>query len=418
MVPKWRSFKEGGSARGAVSIGSLVYSARLRGADIPTGVKFPDLKLPREEIVSPPPEAPTEYKTISELYAMDIRRDPTCLLGDRFLCESGSMLMVGQSGIGKSSLTAQGTVLWGLGLDLFGLTPAKPLKSVVIQAENDDGDLAEEVQGVVDGLHLSHRLDELDKQVIILRETARTAADFVALVRVVVETYKPNLVWIDPLLAFLGGDVSDQQTVSKFLRNGINPIALEHRCAFIAVHHTGKPPKESGRQKTSGELAYLGIGSSDMTNWARAILVLREVEDDLYELRAVKRGKRSGLLETKISQTRGSKAFIQHGQEGIFWRYSDQVPGQEELDAQAEAVNEIGFEIGSGGKRYKDIIDIISKVLKTKARTTCTNFFSRTLKHSLKKSESTGIYVFVRPQSKTVQKQSKMDSLSNSPTDI
>jgi len=65
------------------------------------------------------------------------------LLGNRYLCRGGGLLLVGPSGIGKSALSMQSMILWALGLPCFDIKPAKPLKSLLIQAENDDGDLAE-----------------------------------------------------------------------------------------------------------------------------------------------------------------------------------------------------------------------------------------------------------------------------------
>ena len=39
----------------------------------------------------------------------------------------------------------------GGGRPLFGIVPARPLKSLLIQAENDEGDLAEMRDGVIAG---------------------------------------------------------------------------------------------------------------------------------------------------------------------------------------------------------------------------------------------------------------------------
>jgi RecA-family ATPase len=49
----------------------------------------------------------------------------------------------------------QAAILWGLGRECFGIVPVKPLKSLLIQAENDAGDLAEMRDGVIAGLDLT-----------------------------------------------------------------------------------------------------------------------------------------------------------------------------------------------------------------------------------------------------------------------
>lgn len=78
--------------------------------------------------------------------------DGTELLRHRFLCRRGGALLVGPTGIGKSSFSMQAAACWALERSCFGIAPARPLRSVIIQAENDDGDMAEMRDGVLAGL--------------------------------------------------------------------------------------------------------------------------------------------------------------------------------------------------------------------------------------------------------------------------
>ena len=48
------------------------------------------------------------------------------LLGDRWLCVGGGAIIVGPSGIGKSTMSAQASVLWSCGRSAFGIKPAGP----------------------------------------------------------------------------------------------------------------------------------------------------------------------------------------------------------------------------------------------------------------------------------------------------
>ena len=41
----------------------------------------------------------------------------------------------------------QMAVSWALGKEVFGIKPVKPLKSLLIQAENDFGDVSEMLRG-------------------------------------------------------------------------------------------------------------------------------------------------------------------------------------------------------------------------------------------------------------------------------
>ena len=85
---------------------------------------------------------PPVMKRLNELKRFT-ENDPDELLKNRYLCKGGGALWVAQTGIGKSSAELQAAILWAIGRPFFGIAPARPLKSLIIQAENDDGDLAE-----------------------------------------------------------------------------------------------------------------------------------------------------------------------------------------------------------------------------------------------------------------------------------
>jgi len=62
------------------------------------------------------------------------------------------MLVVGPTGIGKSTSTMQAALCWAVGREHFGVVPARPLRSLIIQSENDHGDLAEMRDGIFNGV--------------------------------------------------------------------------------------------------------------------------------------------------------------------------------------------------------------------------------------------------------------------------
>src|SRR5215831_9109869 len=99
-----------------------------------------------------PPEANTRpvARSLND-FVRPLANDPDELIKHRFLCKGGGLLLVGPTGHGKSSLSMQLMIKWALGQSVFGLEPARPLKSLLIQAENDDGDLGEMREGVFNG---------------------------------------------------------------------------------------------------------------------------------------------------------------------------------------------------------------------------------------------------------------------------
>jgi hypothetical protein len=85
----------------------------------------------------------------------DVHNDPDELLKHRFLCRGGGAMVNGPTGVGKSSFLMQAAVLRSIGRSFFGIQPARPLTSLLVQAENDDGDLVEQREGVFTGLGLT-----------------------------------------------------------------------------------------------------------------------------------------------------------------------------------------------------------------------------------------------------------------------
>jgi phage/plasmid primase-like uncharacterized protein len=240
---------------------------------------------------------PVRAVPIGDLTA-PLRDDPAELLKTRYLSECGGMLIAGPTGMGKSSALMQMLALWSNAMDFFGITPTKALTAVLVQAENDDGDLAEMRDGVCAGLNFNERQRKnFFSRVLVRSSTGKTGKDFCdSELSPLLSLHRPNLLVIDPALSFLGGEANNQKDVGGFLRGMINPLLFQYRCAGIIVHHTNKPA--TGKEKPewkNGEMAYLGSGSAEWANWARAVLSMQATgHHGIYKLHAAKRGARIG----------------------------------------------------------------------------------------------------------------------------
>jgi len=283
--------------------------------------------------------------------------DPTELLRRRFLCKHGGLLVPGPSGMGKSSWLIQSLAAWSNNLMAFGIEPTRPLRSLIVQAENDDGDLAEMRDGVATGLNFNQKQrQQFFNSVVYHTSTGITGLKFChEVLQPLLDSAheKPfDIVAIDPAFAFINGSVSDQELVTEFLRTGINPILHEYDCAAIIMHHTNKPM--SGKEKPNwlnGELAYLGSGSIEWTNWARAVISFQATgEHGVYKLNASKRGGRLGWKDSQGNFVYSRQISWCRDGQTIYWQDDGEIeckpkatPEQSARGGRPSTVDEIAF---------------------------------------------------------------------------
>jgi len=249
---------------------------------------------------TPPDARPSSTPTATRVFDLNPQLDhPNAeLLRHRFLSREGSLLMVGNTGIGKSSLTMQMMIHWALGRGCFDVLPAFPLKSLLIQGENDLEDLVEMRDGVVGAMELTDAERAIvNNHILIRHEYERCGQAFAdEILEPLLAEHQPHLVWLDPVLQYLGGDSNQQEVVGEFLRQSLGVLVKRHQCAVVLVHHTNKPSRnaQQNQQRQSAQLhAYDGAGSAEFSNWPRAVLSLLPTKlTGEYRLVAGKRGQR------------------------------------------------------------------------------------------------------------------------------
>jgi RecA-family ATPase len=275
------------------------------------------------------------WRPLRDFENYNIENDPNTVIGNRWLCKGGSLVIVSQSGVGKSSMQMQLKVGWSIGRDdmTFGIKPVRPLKQLTLQAENDQGDVAEAWRDITQAYKLSMvEKAAADENCLWHRVTTLVAEEFLEVVEALVQLHQPDVCWIDPLLNYIGDDVSKAEVISHFCVEGLSAISLKTGVIFVLIHHAGKPKDQRTRDgMNSSDLAYLGLGSSALTNWAREVLVLSRVKtasaDDpaTFTLTATKRRTRAGMksmpvdgdpLEFKPT----AEIFVRHSSDGtIRW---------------------------------------------------------------------------------------------------
>lgn len=263
---------------------------------------------------------------------------PDEIIADRFLCRNGGLLFPAPTGIGKSTFVIQTACMGALGREAYGLRFVRPTKFLYVQAENDESDLAGMRDGIFEASDFSaDELKTIERNLLVLTESNRTGVHLIEYISGVIDEYKPDVLILDPIFSYLGASASEQAAVSAFLRNMLNPMMMRFNVASWLVHHTNKPPTgEQKREWQGGEFAYLGAGSAEWANWARATLTIRQIGlDNIFELRAGKRGARLGWKDPQGARVH--HRYIAHAEGSICWQDADWDHVQEQMQSGGHA---------------------------------------------------------------------------------
>lgn len=262
-----------------------------------------------------PPNDQNDYhlngKSIADFADSKIN-DQATLLGNRWLCRGDGAFIFAPSGIGKSTMTVQMGIEFALGRASFGIFPSRRSRSLIIQAEDSEGDLIEMAK-MMEQLKLSKAdYERVRANTWIETVNHLSGEDFLNVLNEILLAWPADLVFINPYAPFLGQDVGDQQANINFLYRGLNRRLAQHQCGAIMPAHTPKPARGF---KGEVDSLYAGAGSAVLTNWARAIITIRKTKTaGVFEFVAAKRGDRIGWGDGVF------KLCFAHSIDGIFWR--------------------------------------------------------------------------------------------------
>ena len=227
----------------------------------------------------------------------DEEHDEDVLIYGPWLERGGSAFWVSTSGTGKSTSCMQFVHCASAGIPFCGLKPRGKLRFWVFQSEDSPRRVAQDREDV--RAELAEQYPEVDwatvgKTVKFVDVPGVNGTPFLdALDRLLgvaaLKGEKPDVVVLNPLLAFIGGAITDGKYVTPFLRggeiNGHKTIGLQailgiHKVGVLVYHHTPKPPteKELDAWMASPFPEYQGAGSSDLTNWGRSFVTMMRVK--------------------------------------------------------------------------------------------------------------------------------------------
>lgn len=235
-------------------------------------------------------------------YARSQINEGDTLLGERFLCRGGSLIVVAPSGLGKSTLSIQIAILWSCGKPAFDIKPSKSLRVLIVQSEDDEGDCIE-MAVMMDHLDLKPAEIELvRKNTELIHCNSLTRSKFVGALsqrlQLAIDCRDPfDLAIINPYSNYLGGDVADTELNLEFLHELLNPVLEKFKIAAIPICHSPKTPYMNFNKFNPWDFQYAAAGCAAIANWTRSMLVVIPIKDQekLFKFVAAKRGARIGV---------------------------------------------------------------------------------------------------------------------------
>ena len=300
--------------------------------------------IPVEQAAAGQTEANTRkaYTTLADLGPLkDEADDDNVLFSGNWLGRGGGLLITASSGVGKSSLIVQSLLSWSLGKEFLARpNNGRRLKCALVQSEDSQRDLQEIRDGMIKGFSSAGWTEDEVNDAVgsmhIWSCVGKVGKDFCEWLRAQQHDDPVDIIAVNPIQGFFGGDISKQEDVSRFLREGLDPILKgeygTRPCAAVLVQHTPKitATKDGNDAEVGNYGEYLGAGSHEWTDWTRANLVFlkHKGSSDFFDLQAAKRGKRLGWIGPDGHPT--IRKLLAHSSGYIYWRI---VTDPQELEA-------------------------------------------------------------------------------------
>lgn len=205
------------------------------------------------------------------------KTDKACLLNDWAFERQGTLAIVAPTGVGKSVLTMQLGAYFACGKPILGFEPNGILRVLTVQSEDSDNDIATMRDGAFHNL-TDEEIDQVNRNVAIVRLRGLTGNAFFAALDRYCSEFKPDVIFVNPVMKYFDGDAISNEAVTKFF-NRLEPLLERHNCGAILVHHTTKQ-KENNINPTLA--SYAGFGSSIWGNSVRDTMSIRRAKTEGY----------------------------------------------------------------------------------------------------------------------------------------
>jgi AAA domain len=215
------------------------------------------------------------------------------VLGNLWLERGSINLIQGWSGVGKFTLSVQMGVEAALGRETFGFKVDRPLKVLIVQAEDPKNKRIRQCQCIP-------KIARTQQEEILIHENLRIvtprkrALRGESLFKFLGETFKDanlDLTIINPIFSFIEGNINDTGAVGDFFRDYFQEFLRKKNAGGLVIHHLPKPPKTGIVKATQ----YSGHGSAEFANAPRGVITItRTFVPYVFEFTVVKGAGESG----------------------------------------------------------------------------------------------------------------------------
>ena len=266
----WRQIEQNGQAARFSQLGGINYLIDLqKGTDIPNAI--PELLLvvqgeaSRRKLAQTYPDAtdaqiigwetedPDQIKGVR--WMRDIQPQEVRWLWPGFIPAGKLTLLVGNPGLGKSTLTFEIVARLSRGVALPGAEAVPAMACALCCPEDDDGDT------------IRPRLDaaDFDENMVCVLKDVRTIPEDLPLLEQIITRYRIGLVVFDPVVSFLSGKLNAHK--EHDVRRGLSPLvelAQRTGCAVLGVMHQNKQRGGQALHRAGGSVAFVGIARAAM----------------------------------------------------------------------------------------------------------------------------------------------------------
>ena len=192
------------------------------------------------------------------------------------------VLLIGDPGIGKSTIAVSIAAALTTGGRIFGAENGGAVSNLIYQSAEDN---------VADTLKPRLMAAGADCSKVAVIEAGIDISTDIEIIDNAIRETGAKLLILDPLIAYIGKDADLSRAVDmRRLLGGLTVIAEKNSCTLLAVSHMNKA---SGAKNL-----YRGLGSIDIAASARSVLLIERSESD-PDIRVIKHIKSSLAAEAK-----------------------------------------------------------------------------------------------------------------------